>query len=76
MNIFCQGIKQQVMRQIVEAGRNISLNGPGYSSPVFVNVLEGSMAASSGSKAVGVFRKTWLEVCLQNEANDFLQQLI
>jgi hypothetical protein len=61
---------------VVEARSNIPLNGLGYSGPVIVNVLESSMAASSGSEAMGVVGQGWLEVRLQNEANDFLQQLI
>src|SRR6266851_35562 len=62
--------------QTVEAGGDVSLHEPGSTRPRPLDLLKGRVAPSAWPKPVRARGELRLEVGLQDQADDFLQQLV
>jgi hypothetical protein len=76
VKMLSQYLHEDLMVQHVKTFGDISLDKPPRSTPSPLYFREGRMAASVWSEAVGTWRELWLEVCFQDGAHNFLQQLI
>lgn len=76
VDLIAQQLQEDGVIDGVEVLSNISFNEPPCSRPCMLYLLQCSVAAMVGAKAVGMVAKLRLEVGFEDRADDFLQQLI